>query len=177
VAACPCSGDTSASDYRAIVDDVVAGLTTEPERLLERLRARIAALAAAERFEEAADTRDRADALCTALRRQRLLAGLWRSGHTVIDWPGHGGAELERGQLLRVWGPDEQPPLLPITPDGLPIETAGPADLVPKDRVDELLCVAAWLDQRASHLRLARCSGTMATDLPALPRFRPRSAA
>jgi DNA polymerase-3 subunit epsilon len=177
VAACPCSGATSAADYRAVVDDAVAGLTTEPERLLERLRARIRTLAEAERFEEAADMRDRADSLCTALRRQRLLTGLWRSGHTVVDWPGHGGAELERGQLLRVWGPDEQPPLLPIAPGALPIETAGPADLIPKERVDELLCVASWLDQRANRLRLASCSGTLASDLPAVPRFQPRPAA
>jgi DNA polymerase-3 subunit epsilon len=188
VAACPCSGATSADDYQAAVDHVVVALSAEPHRLLDPLGAKIDALARAERFEEAADMRDRADALCIALRRQRTLAGLWRSGRTVIDWPGHGGAELERGQLVRIWGPRQQPPLLTIEPPPGPENTADPGppsggpsggppgfDLIPKERVDELLCVASWLDQRAANLRVAACSGVLASTLPRLPSFQPRS--
>jgi DNA polymerase-3 subunit epsilon len=164
------------ADYNRIVDDIVVALTAEPERLLGPLRTRIDALATAERYEEAADVRDRAEALCTALRRQRLVAGLWQSGQTVIDWPGHGGAELAHGQLLRIWGPKEQPPLLPTASSAPIAAPAGPGAIVPKERVDELLCVASWLEQRAAHLRLASCSGTLASSLPRLPSFQPRPA-
>jgi len=118
--------------------------------------------------------RDRAEALCTALRRQRLVTGLWRSGHTVVDWPGNGGAELAHGQLLRIWGPNEQPPLLPAS-TSVPIAAPrNPDEVVPKERVDELLCVASWLEQRSAHLRLASCTGTLASALPRLPSFQPR---
>src|SRR5581483_5223379 len=68
---CPCAGGVSEAEYGAVVARVVRGLTADPETLLEPLRARMRALAAAERFEEAADVRDRASALAGALNRRR----------------------------------------------------------------------------------------------------------
>ncbi len=55
---------------------VVEGLTVRPAALLDPLGARIAALAGARRYEEAALVRDRAAALAGALRRQRRLDAL-----------------------------------------------------------------------------------------------------
>ena len=47
----------------SIVERTVSGITTEPDVLLEPLRQQMISLADAERFEEAADVRDRAEAL------------------------------------------------------------------------------------------------------------------
>ena len=66
-------------------------------------------LAAAERFEEAADVRDRAAALAAALRRQRRFDTLRRAGRVVLEVDGRSGAELLHGRLVRAWR---------INPDG-----------------------------------------------------------
>ncbi|MEX2658175.1 MAG: DEDD exonuclease domain-containing protein, partial [Acidimicrobiales bacterium] len=62
VAACPCDGTLTEAAYAPIVEAVVRGLTVDPSLLLDPLVGRMEALAAAERFEEAADVRDRASA-------------------------------------------------------------------------------------------------------------------
>ncbi|MDP6868405.1 MAG: DEDD exonuclease domain-containing protein, partial [Acidimicrobiales bacterium] len=67
VATCPCTGDTSEEDYAAIVATAQSGLTDQSGLLLHPLADRMVRLAEQERFEEAADVRDRADALATAL--------------------------------------------------------------------------------------------------------------
>src|SRR4051794_19890358 len=74
VSLCPCSGQVSEIAYGNVMQRLVRGLTTEPALLLDPLADRMNALANAERFEEAADTRDRAAALARALLRQRRVA-------------------------------------------------------------------------------------------------------
>ena len=83
-----------------MVDRVVRGLTVEPGLLLEPLGARMAALASAGRFEEAADIRDCAAALARALHRQRRLEGLRRAGRIELLAPDGQGAVLDGGRLL-----------------------------------------------------------------------------
>ncbi len=189
VAACPCAGTISRRDYDGIVDQARRGLTTEPELLLDPLRRRMLALADAERFEEAAATRDRAGALVTALQRQRRLQALRRTARLVVDLPGHGGAELHHGVLVDAW-PDD-PTRAPGGAGRLPLDllaadcTAVELDPtllddepppVPADLVDELACVARWIDAAAARLRLVACDGVLATPLPALPSFTPAGA-
>ncbi len=172
VSTCPCAGVVTACDYQALVDLTVDALTARPELVLGPLRTRIDALAGTERFEEAADVRDRADALATLLRRQRRLLQLAVSGRVVLDVPG-GGVELDGGVLARSWGTSAttagDQPRLPIdlnaTPPGL---RAG-------DVADEVLVVGAWLDANAHRVRLVEAAGTFASPLPALPSFAPRS--
>ena len=106
VATCPCAGTVSAGEYAAIVARVVRGLTLEPELLLEPLRQRMDSLAGAERFEEAADVRDRASALAQALRRQRRVDAIRRAGRVVIEIPGAGGAVLDAGCLASTFADD-----------------------------------------------------------------------
>lgn len=188
VATCPCAGAISAADYHAIVERVRRGLTREPELLLEPLRERMAALAAAERYEEAADVRDRCEALAQALRRQRRMELLRSAGRLVIELPGHGGAELAGGRLLRAWGPDvpygadddgaddDRPePALPFDPPPpAPDDEPGTGRPVPRDLADELLCVARWLDREAGRIRLVHVDGGLSSPLPPLPSFTPR---
>src|SRR5690606_5744017 len=73
VAACPCAGTITEADYAKLTARVIRGITAEADILLEPLRARMTALASTERFEEAADVRDRAEALAGTLRRQRRI--------------------------------------------------------------------------------------------------------
>ena len=104
-----------------------AGLTVEPELLLEPLADRLAELARAERFEEAADVRDRAEALAAALRRQRRFDVLRRAGRLVIEVPGQGGAELGRGRLDPGVGRASLRPPSPATTAPLPRPRPAPA--------------------------------------------------
>nr|WP_283250893.1 DEDD exonuclease domain-containing protein [Rhabdothermincola salaria] len=174
VTLCPCAGGLSAVDYQPVVDRVVRGLRHDPDLLLDPLRRRIEELAASERFEEAADARDRAAALAAALRRQRRLDSLRRSGFVRLHLADGSGADLEHGRLLRVWPPDAEPPL--ERPLDLLASTDTSAPL-PRDRVDEALCVAAWLDRSADRVALSLCEGELASPLPSLPTFQPAKGA
>ena len=173
VSMCPCAGGVDPDDYRRIVERTVRGLTTEPDLLLAPLAVRITELAADERFEEAADMRDRADALASALRKQRRFDLLRNAGRMRLELPGQGGAELEEGRLVRAWGPgdvfdDEGVIIGQLFPE--------PSSLPPLDRelADELNCVAAWLDRSAHQLSLEHCDGVFASALPQLPSFAPK---
>lgn len=156
VACCPCSGWTGEADYAAVVDVARRGLREEPALLLEPLAARMRALAAAERFEEAALARDRLAALAGALRRQRLLDGLRAAGRVTLEGV-DGPVELDGGRLVA---------------SGLP-PLAGPPG---RADVDEVLTVGRWLEReaRGGRLRLVHAEGTLASALPAIPSYEPR---
>ncbi len=166
VATCPCAGTVSEADYDILVRRVVAGLTVEPALLLEPLRDRMNALARAERFEEAADVRDRAEALARALHRQRLLDRLRRAGRIELSLPGR-RLVLARGRLV-----DDPGSLFFPAPD----DDANVDAPLPRDLVDELACVASWLDAEADRVRLVHCDGELASCLPAIPRLTPAKA-
>jgi DNA polymerase-3 subunit epsilon len=165
VSLCPCAGQVSEATYDAVVQRLVRGLTTDPSLLLDPLADRMVALATAERFEEAADTRDRAAALARALTRQRRLEALRRSGRLEIEDADGRRVILAAGRLL----------------DGPLFATAAAIDDVvgdgplPRELADEVGCVAAWLDAEAPRLRLVACDGELASPLPRLPSYEPRS--
>ena len=166
----PCAAAVSDDEYRAVVAAVVRGLTIEPSTLLTPLEARMLLLAGEERFEEAADVRDRASALASAVRRQRRLDGLRRAGHVVVELPGRGGVELDGGLLVRSWsGP--QPPLTLDIEGRSPSETRTP---LPRHLADEVAVVAAWLEREAGRVRLVSCSDELASSTARVPHFEPR---
>ena len=167
VSLCPCSAAVSAEEYAATVDAVVHALTVDPTPLLAPLQARMHDLATRERFEEAADVRDRASALSSAIRRQRRLDGLRRAGRVVVEVPGRGGVELDGGLLARSWVGAQQP----LTLDTVPPVPSGP---LPRHLADEVAVVAAWLDREAARLRLVSCSDELASLATPVPRFEPR---
>jgi len=173
VSLCPCAGGVAADDYRQVVERTVRGLTTEPALLLAPLGDRLNDLAAAERFEEAADVRDRAEALASALRRQRRLDALRRAGRVRVHVPGQGGAELAAGRLVRAWGSDDPAPTDPAG-EGRLFADPGPLPPLERDLVDELACVAAWLDRAAPQIDLEHCEGLLVSTLPRVPSFAPR---
>src|SRR5205823_10723703 len=90
----------SEAEYGAVVQRLVRGLTIDPSLLLDPLGDRMAALATAERFEEAADARDRAAALARALSRQRRLEALRRRGRLEVEDADGRRVVLAAGRLV-----------------------------------------------------------------------------
>ncbi len=200
VARCPCDGELSEEAYAPVVAQVVRGLTTSPQLLLDPLAARMEALAATGRFEEAADVRDRASALAEALRRQRRLDALRRTGTLVLELA-DSTVELFAGRLVRSWGAAPLDAALPFDAALLldaatlgrdaarPRDAAVPFDggqgcavsdpgrPVPTELADELACVAAWLEREAHRVRVLRCDGELTSALWPLPRFQPTAKA
>ena len=175
VSMCPCAGGVDPDHYRTIVDRAVRGLTVEPDLLLQPLAERLATLAAEERFEEAADVRDRANALAGALARQRRFDQLRRAGHLDIDLGPLGGVSLDHGRLVAAWGAGEIPRLGRTTSnDGRLLPHAAPITPVARELADELGCIASWLDRHAPEITLDHCDGVLTSMLPALPSFAPR---
>jgi DNA polymerase-3 subunit epsilon len=160
VSTCPCAHSISEDDYRRIVDRVVHGLTRDPSVLLDPLADRMHAMAAVERFEEAAELRDRANALATAIARQRRLDGLRRAGHMVFEHDGV-AIELDGGRFA---GERSGQLRLDVLDDGLPL---------PRSAADEVFCVAAWLAKEASRIRLLSCDGQLASPVIPVPSFAP----
>ncbi len=173
VALCPCAGGVDPADYALVVERAVRGLTIEPELLLAPLTERLTALAGEERFEEAADVRDRAEALSAALRRQRRFERLRRAGRLRLELPDGSGADLDAGRLVRAWGAGARP-----APDGSPsvtlFEPGTPLPPLKRELADELTCVAAWLERHAHELTVTFCDGELTSLLPEVPSFAPR---
>jgi DNA polymerase-3 subunit epsilon len=167
VATCPCSGEIGETAYGELATRAARGLTTQPDLLLEPLANRMATLAAAERFEEAADVRDRAAALATALARQRRTDALRRAGVVRLAFAGDAGAELRNGVLVRTWTGEPGLPLA-LGPDPPPAD--GP---LPTDVADEVGCIAGWLEAEAGRVRLEHCDGGLASVVAPLPSFQP----
>jgi DNA polymerase III subunit epsilon len=173
VSLCPCAGGVDPADYALVVERAVRGLTVEPDLLLAPLMDRLAALAVEERFEEAADVRDRAEALSSALRRQRRFDLLRRAGRLRLELPDGSGADLDGGRLVRAWSAGQPPPPEGTPIDTLPIASHSNAPLH-RELADELSCVASWLDRSAHELTITHCEGELASALPAVPSFAPR---
>jgi DNA polymerase-3 subunit epsilon len=165
VSTCPCAAAVDEATYAGIVREVVRGLTAEPAALLDPLDRRMRDLAAAERFEEAAEMRDRASALAAAIARQRRLDGLRRAGRLVLDLPGEVAVELDGGRLVGTWSPDQ----LPLTT----LDVHDAAAPLPRSAADEVACIAAWLDKEAHRVRVVSCDGELASPIRRVPRFAP----
>jgi DNA polymerase-3 subunit epsilon len=161
VATCPCRGQIDDDGYAAIAQRVRAGLDSEPALLLEPLEARMSNLAAAERFEEAAATRERLAALSRAIARKRMVEQLRATRWLVIDGP-EGRLELRDGRLTLGNGSGSEQALAGPTDPSLP-----PA----REEIDELLVTARHLGRAAADLRIERAAGTYASVLPVVPSY------
>lgn len=128
--AAPCDGRIDLERYGELVRSLISSLST-PGGLLAALEARMLALAAEQRFEEAILARDRLRAIAEALARRRTDRWLLGAGEIVLlDSTGH-RFRLRGGALVR--GADE-PPL------GAPC---------PRERADELSVLRSWITSHA----------------------------
>ncbi len=134
--ATPCDGRIDPERYGELVRDLLSSLTS-PGGLLEALEERMDRLAQAERFEEAAEARDRLRVLAEALVRRRADRWLSQSGALRL--------RDAQGRTLRLLGASL------VRGDG-----AGPIPLpCPRDRADELAVVRAWLTRNRVRLEHA----------------------
>jgi DNA polymerase-3 subunit epsilon len=174
VAQCPCSGQADRDAYRTIVDFIVAALTESPDALIDMLHERIVNLAANQRFEEAAEMRDRAQALLTALQRQRSIDALRRADVLTVRL-GDAQIVFDGGVLSAVrhddrlfssfdapLGLDEH--LVPPEPTQLDVP-------LPRHVADEVMCVARHLET-ADDVVIDECSGEWALSARGLPTLR-----
>lgn len=173
MASCPCSGFTTAEDYGHTVDELVEGLTLRPGDLLAPLEIRIHELAAEERYEEAADVRDRAEALSALLQRQRRFDRLRRAGQVRLR-VGKAWAEFNNGLLTSCGAIGDTPSLLDLAqPEHIPSDVRMPLVAPSRREADELLCIVQWLDKNAARVELDYVSGVLAEPLPRLRSFAP----
>jgi DNA polymerase-3 subunit epsilon len=162
----PCTGQADEEQYA----DHVVTLTRcldggDPKLLLAPLVEKMRRYAAEQRYEQAAVTRDRLEALRRALEDRRRVASLCAAGELVLARPHRGGREvtvLRDGQLVSV----------AIVPAGEPIALPGdrpepgPDPLIvppPRHLADEIRLVARWLDQVARDAEVVAVSGTFAS--------------
>jgi DNA polymerase-3 subunit epsilon len=168
-AACPCTGSCPADDYDAIVAQVDRGLGGDTAALVDPLDARMRALAAAERYEEAAAARDRLAALTRALARDRMVRAARAAGRVTVE-DAHGRVEIVAGRLHAA-GPPGSGSGSGSEAQPLPLDPAAPPG---RDEIDELLVVARYLFGPAQGTRrVGRADGPLASPLPALPRYAP----
>ncbi|MYA73917.1 MAG: DEDD exonuclease domain-containing protein [Acidimicrobiaceae bacterium] len=175
VSCCPCSGATSEAEYTAVVEELVTNLTSRPDLLLAPLAARIERLATDHRYEEAADVRDRAEALAGLLRRHRRFDLLRRAGRLRLRI-GNGWVELVGGRLSRSGHAGDSDelfaPVHPCTPEAPPTE---PLPVPQRAEADELLTVVSWIERNADKVTIEEVEGVLANPLPALPVFKPKT--
>ena len=121
----PCDGRTDPERYGELVGGLLSSLSS-PDGLLAALDERMTRLADQERFEEAADVRDRARALAEALWRGRVDAWL-TAGRLRLSAGAATAIDLDRGSLQR--GDDDGPIGSPC----------------PRERAAELAAVRSWV--------------------------------
>jgi DNA polymerase-3 subunit epsilon len=169
VATCPCRAQIDEASYGDLAEMVRRGLCEEPALLCAPLEARMHRLARAERFEEAAATRDRLATLTQALQRRRAMDALREAERLVIDSQ-EGRLVLEHGRLVLDADDANQLDLEAGEPNG----TEAPDLAVPPARAvaDELMLVSRWL-QHARQVRCHDAIGIVASRLPGIVPYAP----
>ena len=122
------------------------------------------ALASQQRFEEASELRERAAALSNALQRANQVEVLRSAGRIVLEVPDEGTTTLLQGQLVENIADSNELESCRISNN--PLKTTD------KKEIDELWCVATWLNARAPELRLLHCDAPLFSQYPSLDDFR-----
>jgi DNA polymerase III subunit epsilon len=166
---------TNREDHRAEVSVIARGIISEPNVILDQLTQRMARLAAQERFEEAAEVRDRGAALERVLNREARVRALLAAREILIE-------TNQRALLIRdgvlVKATDSRNDIR-----GSPLEKAaelGPARSVLTPEVAaEARLLASWLERHAHEVRLLKVAGTWAVSAEGggPTRFQPSDAA
>jgi len=138
----PCDGRIDPERYGELVRDLLSSLRS-PDGLLAALEAKMDRLARAERFEEAAVSRDRLRAMAGALRRARQDAWLVGAGRLEVEAAGGRRLVFVGGALARA-GEEPEPIALPC----------------PRERADELSAVRSWLGRNP--VRIVACDRALA---------------
>ena len=112
VSTCPCAGGIDPVEYRRMIDGIIKLADRSPAALLEPLEVKMRRLAAEQRFEEAAQMRDRHRALARALERQRAWRALADAGRIELESVAGDRVFVEQGLLAGAFGHDQPLSLL-----------------------------------------------------------------
>ncbi len=162
----PCEGRQSVDDYALIASGVATAMERDARRLVSAVLRRVEALAAAERFEDAAAHRDRLLAFIRAAARMQRLAALSRCAEIVAARrTGDLGWELvvvRHGRLAATTtvarGVDPRPAVDALRSTAEVVEPGtGPT---PAASAEESECIVRWLEQPGT--RLVHVEGTWA---------------
>ena len=140
VAACPCAGLAERRSYDEAVTVACDAIEGRPDAVVERLTARMTALAAGQRYEEAATARDRMSALEGAVRRTRQMEDLASRGRFEIS-RGDVTWVIDRARLVDVRVAGSTAGALPAPPPDPP----DPGRPLPRTLADEALVLARRL--------------------------------
>ncbi|MGH8944872.1 MAG: DEDD exonuclease domain-containing protein [Acidimicrobiia bacterium] len=99
LALCPCDGSLSPDRYRLVVEQVIEGISSRPELLLDGLIRRMERLAGEQRFEEAGLVRDRHRALARALETRHRWRSLVSAGVVELEHQGGHRLVIDHGRL------------------------------------------------------------------------------
>ncbi len=154
VAACPCAGLADTAEYRRHVEITAGALKGTISGIVTQLSERMAELAIQQRFEEAAEVRDRADALATAVARQQLTDALRAAGRIEITdhqtiWTIDGARLIDArldGQLITS---------LPIDPP----EATALDEPLRRSGFDEALILARFIQSNHERLEVLTVTG------------------
>jgi DNA polymerase III subunit epsilon len=157
----PCEDGLSPTDYSSLVETVVQAWRADVAVLIEPLRHRLTALAAAQRYEEAAVMRDRIATLVRSCARMQALVSLTGLAELVAARPdGHGGWELvviRRGRLVGAEVAPRGVPPMPMVQtllDSAEVvpESSDSATLATVATVEETELLLRWLNQPGTRL-------------------------
>ncbi|MEP7045771.1 MAG: DEDD exonuclease domain-containing protein [Ilumatobacteraceae bacterium] len=164
VAMCPCAGAADAKQYATAVVNTVQAMTTSPDLVIVALQARLTALAAERRYEEAAQVRDRAMAFSNAIRRQRLTDRLREAGDVGLQ-VGDTTLHVRNGVLVGTAHDGQIELDLPMAAPEMPLFSP----LLPRHVVDEVLCLARAFDRLAHRVTVLWCDGRWQWPIDAVP--------
>ena len=154
--AAPCEDGMAPDAYAQLVGTVVQAWHADVSVLIEPLKHRLAALSAAQRYEEAAAVRDRIATLVRSCARMQALVSLTRVAELVAAAPdGDGGWELvviRHGRLVGAEVAARGVPPMPIVQtllDSAEVVTANSpsATLATVATVEETELLLRWLNQ------------------------------
>lgn len=132
VALCPCADEVDPTAYARAVETATRAMHGSVDVVLRPLTVRMGALVAQQRFEEAAQVRDRLAAFTTAARRHHLLASLLAAERATIGLDGTLWT-IEGGRLLDARPHGTLTGHLPVEPPPPP-DPARPLDPPPSIR-------------------------------------------
>ncbi len=158
VSHCPCDGTLDQSLYESVVARLLDAIRTSPDELLDQLADRMAQLADAQRYEEAAWVRDRHTALSNALQLRAIWHSLTRAGVIRLEDSSGRRTTIDHGRFVEGSLGAASRHLVTLTGDTG--QVPAPPNVA---AAEEARIVWRWL--ASEPLKLLDCTGTFA--LPA----------
>ncbi|WP_134322993.1 DEDD exonuclease domain-containing protein [Cumulibacter soli] len=171
----PCTGTQTPEQYAAQISPIIQSARADPSPLLEPLHRRIQRLSDAERFEDAAQVRDRARSLVSGLSRTQQLEQLGSVARMVLAAPATGGrwdlAVITRGRLAAAAVADRTSSVLPIARELRATEQHFPDDATEAiaHEYEETRLLARWMI--SSGARLVDIDGELVSPASSAQRY------